>query len=226
MNKKVIGFIVVVIVIIGIVWYGRSGTAPTTEPSPTPGTVSTSTPQVSAPVIENTKVSSSLSEYHDAELGFSVKYPLTWEPGKADAGVSFIIPIDKKQVSTLGKLQAEISVLPGKCGFPPVTTIKDRATVPVKDLSFNMISMSNTVQGRTYFNRMYSLPKGSICYYFTFSSITLPASSKSLTGSNATQAENNNKAIVTSADTAFNEMVKSFVFVSGPQGVDETKAPR
>ncbi len=225
MNKKVIGFLVVVIVIIGIVWYSKSVPVGN-EVTPTPNPTGTSTPTVSAPNIETTKVSGSLTEYHDSERGFAVKYPNTWEPGKTDTGVSFIIPIDKKQVSTVGKLQADIKIAAGKCAFPPVTTIKDRATVTVKDLSFNMISMANTVQGRAYFDRMYSLQKGTICYYFTFASITLPVSSQNLTGSNATQAGNNNKAIVTSADAAFIDMVKSFVFVSGPQGVDETKAPR
>jgi hypothetical protein len=58
---------------------------------------------------------------------------------------------------------------------------------------------------------------------FSFASITLSPASKKLTGSNITQAENNNKALIATADTAFTTMVKSFVFVTGPQGIDESK---
>jgi hypothetical protein len=214
--KKIIGFIIIVLVIGGLVWYGRGqgGTSPT----------STSTPTVWVPEAETVKVSDKLSEFTNAELGFSVKYPSTWEEGKADSGVLFVVPIDKNQVSTVAKLQADITVLPSKCAFPPVTTVKERSTVTVKDKTFNMISMTNTVQGRTYFNRMYSLQKDSICYMFAFASITQSPASKNITGSAVVQAENNNKAIVNTADAAFTEMVKSFTFVVGPQGVDETKA--
>jgi hypothetical protein len=52
----------------------------------------------------------------------------------------------------------------------------------------------------------------------------LAPSSKNLTGSNVTQAQNNNKAIVSTADGDFTAMVKSFAFVSTPAGTDETKA--
>jgi hypothetical protein len=45
-----------------------------------------------------------------------------------------------------------------------------------------------------------------------------------LTGSQVTQAENNNKAIVNTDDTDFTNMVKSFAYVVLPQGTDETKA--
>ena len=134
------------------------------------------------------------------------------------------MPIDKSLVSTVAKLEADISVIPGKCAFPPVTTIQDRGTLAVGDQKLNMISMSNSVQGRAYFNRMYSLQKGEVCYFFSFSSIALSPASKNLTGSNATQAQNNNKALVASADSAFTDMVKSFIFITGPQGQDETSA--
>jgi hypothetical protein len=217
MNKKIIGFIVLVLVIIGLVWYTRSaqeGRSPT----------GSSTPTVWVPETETVKVSDKLLEFTNAELGFSIKYPSTWEEGKADQGVIFLVPIDKNQVSTVVKLQADVTVVPGKCSFPPVTTVKERTTITVKDKKFNMISMSNTVQGRTYFNRMYSTENGSICYLFGFSSITQSPASKNLTGSALTQAENNNKAILNSSDAAFTEMVKSFEYVTGPQGVDETKA--
>jgi hypothetical protein len=215
--KKLIGIIVIVLVVGGLVWYGRANQSGTTD-------TGTSTPTVWVPEAETVKVSDKIREFTNAELGFSVKFPTVWEDGKTDAGVIFIVPIDKNQVSTVAKLQSEITVVASKCQFPPVTTIKDRSTITVKDKTFNMISMSNTVQGRTYFDRMYSLQKDSICYYFAFSSITQSPASKNITGSAVVQAENNNKAIVNSADAAFTEMVKSFSFVTGPQGVDETKA--
>lgn len=224
MKKGIIALIIIIIaVVLIIVFSGGSSSTSGTGSTTTPITVGESTP--SAPVSETTKVSSQSSEYQNAELGFMVKYPTSWEKAEGDMGVTFIMPIDKAQVSTVAKLQGDINVTSGKCAFPPVTTIKSRDTIKVGQLSFNSISMSNTVQGRSYFNRMYSLQKDSICYIFTFSSITLDPASKGLTGSNITQAQNNNKAIVNSADTAFTDMVKSFGFVTAPQGIDETKAP-
>ena len=221
-NKKSNGIIIAVIavvIIVVIVWFGRSSNVtPTPVVSPY-GDNSTTTPVL---VSETTKVSNSLSEYQNAELGFSVKYPSVWEKGETNSGVNFIIPVDKAQVSTVANLQANIQVISATCAFPPVTTIKDRSTVKVGNLSFNMISMSSTVQGRSYFNRMYSLQKGSVCYMFSLASITQSTASKNLTGSQATQATNNNKAIINTVDTAFIDMVKSFVFVVGPQGQDET----
>ena len=225
MKKGIVAIIIIVIVIVLIIVFGRSSTstpAPTGE-NLTPSVTGELTP--SAPVSETTKVSSQTSEYQNAELGFSVKYPSSWEKAEADMAVTFVMPIDKTQVSTVAKLQADVNVTSGKCTFPPVTTIKTRDTVKVGPLSFSMIAMSNTVQGRGYFTRMYSLQKDSVCYLFTFSSITLDPAGKGLSGSNITQAQNNNKAIVNSADTAFTDMVKSFGFVAAPQGIDETKAP-
>ena len=209
--------IILALVVAGVMWYNR---VPSSDIGGQNGG-STSTP---VGVSETTKVSGSLSEYRNAELGFAVKYPSVWQTEEGNAGVTFIVPISKDEVTTLGTLQSSVQVIAGTCAFPPVTTIKDRSTVKVGDKNFNMISMSNTVQGRVYFNRMYSLQKGDICYMFSFASITLNPSSKGLTGSNLTQAENNNKAIINTADTAFTEMVKSFAFVSGPAGIDETKA--
>lgn len=202
-------------VIVGIVWFGgKSGSGLNGDSN------ATSTP----PVSETTKISSTVSEYQNSELGFSVKYPSAWQKEEGNSGVTFVVPLDKDQVSTVGSLQANIQAVTGLCAFPPVTIVKDRATIKVGDLSFNTIAMSSTVQGRAYFNRMYSLQKEDICYMFSFASITLSPSSKNLTGSNLTQAENNNKAIIESAEASFTSMVKSFSFVTGPQGIDETKA--
>jgi hypothetical protein len=216
--------VIVVIVIIGIVWYGRgsSNKAPVTE-NPTNLTNASTTVTAPVSVTETTKVSSKTSKYENAELGFAVNYPTAWEADNTNSGVTFIIPIDSTQVSTVAKLQADVNVTSGKCAFPPVTTVKDRAIIKIGDSSVNTISMSNTVQGRAYFNRMYSLQKANICYMFTFSSIALSPESKGMTGSNITQAQNNNKAIVNTTDADFSTMVKSFVFVQGAAGQDETK---
>src|SRR3989338_7101917 len=217
MRKSSMGFIVIVaiLVIIGIVWYGRGQ-------SVGPSADEQATTTVSIPSSSTTRVSDKFSQYQNSELGFAVTYPSTWEAERVDTGVTFIMPIDRTQVSTVATLRADVNAVSTKCAFPPVTKIKDRATVPVGDNSFNMISMSNTVQGRTYFNRMFSLQKENICYFFSFSSVA--SSTQKMTGSNLVQAENNNKAIINTTDTAFTEMVKSFTFVSGPQGEDETKA--
>ncbi len=218
-SKKTTSAVVVIIaiVVIGlIVWFGRSGS--NTNPS-----FESNGSTVPVAVSETTKVSGSLSEYQNAELGFSVKYPSSWEREETNSGVNFIIPIDKSQVSTVATLQANIQVFSGSCAFPPVTTVKDKGTLPVGINTFNMISMSNTVQNRTYFNRMYSLASNGVCYIFSLASINFDPASKGLTGSAITQAQNNNKAIVNTADSDFTNMVKTFNFVTLPAGTDETK---
>lgn len=212
--------IVLIIIIVGIVIFGKGSKTVTTDNTKNPITEASSAP---VPVIETSKVSSKTTKFENSELGFAVNYPTLWQAENTDRGVRFIIPIDKDQVSTMATLQAEVTVYPSKCAFPAVVTIKDRGTVKIGDLTANMISMSNTVQGRAYFNRMYSLQKESICYMFTFTSVALSPESKGLTGSNVTQAQNNNKAIVSTSDTEFSNMVKSFVFVESKAGQDETK---
>jgi len=219
-SKLITGVLIVVAVIIIIVisMSGHSSPLPTDLTTISGDNGSTTVVAVS----ETTKVSSSLSEYHNAELGFSLKYPSNWEREEGNAGVTLVVPVDPAQTSTVGTLQVSVQVLSGTCAFPPVTTVKDRSTVKFGNNSFNMISMSNTVQGRVYFNRMYSLQQSEICYMFSFASVALNPSTKGLTGSNITVAQNNNKAITTATDSAFTDMVKSFVFVANPQGQDET----
>lgn len=223
-RSKIIAAALIVVAIIVIVVISMSGkSAGNLSDGTATDTNSTATPAVS----EIKKLSGNISEYHNAELGFALKYPSEWEKEDGNAGVTFIMPIDANQVSTVATLQAVVQVISGTCAFPPVTTIKDRSSVKLGENTFNMISMSNTVQGRTYFNRMYSLQKGEVCYMFSFASISHNPSTKGLTGSNITQAQNNNKAIVNTADSAFTDMVKSFGFVAGPQGQDEsTVAPK
>lgn len=213
--RNLLAVIVIVVVVGGIIWYGK-------QPANESDKLNSTTPDL--PVSATTKVSDKVSEYKNAELGFSVKYPSLWEKVETNTGVTFIMPIDKNQVSTVAKVQTDVTAAPGKCSFPPVTTIKERSTVKVGTETLNMISMTNTVQGRNYFNRMYSLDKSGICYLFSFATITQSPSSKGLSGSNATQAENNNRAIIDTADASFTNLVKSFALVTGPQGIDETKA--
>lgn len=218
MKKILIGAIIILLAV-GIIWFGKTKSPNVSPVNNNTGQNGSSTPVL--PVSETSKVNNLLSEYTNLELGFSVKYPTLWEKIESDLGVSFILPIDKNQASTVSKLQADINVISAKCSFPPVTTVKDRGTLTVGKNTLNTISLNNTIQGRVYFNRLYSLQQGGICYVFSFSSITLDPGSKGLTGSNITQAQNNNKAIVNAADTAFTDVVKSFLFVTGPAGKDE-----
>ncbi|MCX6715418.1 MAG: hypothetical protein NT077_00155, partial [Candidatus Taylorbacteria bacterium] len=160
----------------------------------------------------------------NAELGLSVQYPTTWQKADTASGVQFLIPIDDTQVSTVNRLEVDINVTSGKCSFPPVTTVDSRGTIDVGTSKLNTISISNTVQGRSYFNRMYSLEKSGICYFFSFSYVALSPDSKGLSGSNLTQAQNNNKAIKATADAAFTAMVKTLTFVTAPVGQEETTA--
>jgi hypothetical protein len=178
----------------------------------------------SVPTSQTTLVSTKISEYVNGELGFSVKYPTVWEIGESPANVTFIIPKgDGKEKNTIGNLEAKIDVVSAKCAFPPVTTVSERDTVMVGDLPFNMISIANTIQGRNYFSRLFSLQKGSICYYFTFSSIALSPSSQGIPAADAQKVGATNKSIIDAADTQFKDMVKSFKFVEGPEGQDETQ---
>lgn len=217
MKKPII--IVIVLIIIGLlVWYfgGNKSSSTYTE-----GNATSTANSSSAPVSETTKVSDKLSEYKNEELGFSVKYPSVWELSPADATITFYMPLTKSTSNTVKKLEAKVAVTSGKCTFPPVTTIKDRSTLVNGSLTFSMISMSNSVQGSNYFDRMYSIQKDAVCYIFSFSSITGSPATAGLKGSEATQAINNNKAIVDAADAAFTTMVKSFAYVVGPVGKDE-----
>jgi len=218
----IIGVIVIiVIIVIGFVLRSQQSPAPVSTDGVSAPT-SVAQPGTAVAVSETTKVSSSLSEYQNAELGFSVKYPSGWEKEETNAGVAFVIPIDQSQVSTVATLGANIQAFSGTCAFPPVTTIQSRDTIQVGSETFDAITMSNTVQGRDYFNHMYSLQQGDICYIFSFASITLSPVSKGLTGSNVIQAQNNNKAITTSADSDFTAVVKSFGVVTTPAGQDES----
>lgn len=224
-KNAVIGIVIIVVIAL-IAWRGFRGTgdqsASNVAQNPLAEVTGTST--VPLPVSETTKVSGSLSKYENAELGFGVQYPSAWEKGDMTNGVQFVMPIDPTQVSTVNRLEADVTVSPGKCAFPPVTTVGERGTITLAGQTANMISMSNSVQGRSYFNRMYSLQKGSICYFFSFTYVALSPESKGYTGSNLTQAKNNNNALKTTADAAFTNMVKTFVFVTPPAGQDETKA--
>ena len=218
--KKPIIILIVLVILAGIVWVlggNRNG-------SDTDSLTATSTGTVSAPVNETVKVSDTLSEFKNEELGFTVKYPSAWEKTAGPTDVTFVIPTGKTNTNTIGKLEAKVSFIPGKCAFPPVTTIKQRETAKYGNLSLNMISMSNSVQGRDYFDRMYSHQRDNICYILSFSSITLSPTSKGFKGSEATQMTNNNKALVDGADQAFVNMVKSFAYAVGPTGQDEAKA--
>lgn len=221
--KKIIIFIIVVVILGGLVWRFNSDSSSNKAVDRDSKSTTTDAVKISNTVV----VSNKLSEYKNEELGFSIKYPTTWEKTDSLNNVNFYIAADPTKVNTIGNLQVKVEVISGKCAFPPVTTVKERDTLVVGDLSFSMISISNTVQTRNFFNRMYSLQKGSVCYYFTYSAINTAPSAKGLTAADAQKAASNNTIITDQTDTQFKDMVKSFKFIVGPVGEDEAKiAPK
>ncbi len=220
MKKPII--VLIVLIIIGLVIWkfsGNSAVSPQTGGQAiTPSGITTP----SVPTSEKAKVSDKLSSYQNDELGFSVKYPTSWIVEESPSSIVFNASIDSSGKNTVNRIESKIDAVPGKCAFPPVTTIKERTTTKVGALSFNMISMSNSVQGRNYFNRMYTLQNGAGCFVLTFSSVTLSASGKVSSGE-VQQVNANNKALVDTADGQFKDLVKSFAYVIGPKGEDEVK---
>lgn len=223
MKKPLILLIVLVIVGI-IIWKFNSKTvvAPQVE-GQNPSTTVAPSNEPFVPISEKTKVSEKVSEYKNGELGFAVKYPSLWKVEESPYSVTFVTLIDTSSKNSVNKLESKVEVVSGKCSFPPVTTIKERTTTKIAGLSANMISMSNSVQGQNYFDRMYTLQKGTVCYVFSFSSISLNPTAKGFSGGEVQQVNVNNKAIIESTDLQFKDLVKSFAFVIGPAGEDEAK---
>jgi hypothetical protein len=221
--KKTAIFVLILIAIGGFVWLGREGNKE--EEKETESTKSVSTE----------KVSDKLSSYRNDELGFAVNYPTTWDIENTPGKVIFLIPreLDPKSPeatsigttsTTIGRLEATIEIISGKCAFPPITTIDEKSSITAGksgDIAFDMISMKNTVQSRTYFNRMYSTPKGSICYIFTYSSLVSAPASKGVATSDIPKIQSANTAVSDMADKAFTEMVKSFGYVTIEGGQNE-----
>lgn len=218
------GIIVIAVIIIGAaLWFGTRGT-PTTDVVDTVKDAPVYNPDVFSDKGTSTPVSGSvklgnLTEYKNLELGFSVKYPSVWTIEDALTSVGFVIPIEKNANLTVDKLQTNINVLSGKCSFPPVTTIKEQGTLTVGDKKFNMITMSNTIRTKTYYNRMYSLDKDGVCYMFGFASITT-APEKPGTAE-ATKINAANKAKIDASDKQFTDLVKTFEFIKLPDGPNE-----
>lgn len=216
--KKIITLILVIIIAGAVIWKFNASSTNTSD---------NGKDEASVPTSQTVTVSTKISEYKNDELGFSVKYPTAWEKLEASNNVSFLIPVDSKEKNTIGKLEAKVDIFSGKCAFPPVTSVKERSTLAVGDMNLNMISIANTVQGKNYFNRMYSLQKDTVCYFFTFASITSSPSSKGFTGADLQTVAAKNTVLVDAADTQFKDMVKSFKFVVGAAGQDEAKvAPK
>jgi hypothetical protein len=221
--KKIIIFIIAIAILGGIVWRFNSGTSSDRRSKDDANATATT----SIPASKTVEVSNKLSEYKNDELGFSVKYPTTWERTESPTGVNLVSVVDSKIKHTIGNIETKIDIISGKCAFPPVTTIKERDTLTVGDLKFSMISIANTIQNRNFFSRMYSLQKGSVCYFFTLSTITSSPTSKGLTGADAQKASANNTTLVDQADSQFKDMVKSFKFLVSAVGEDEAKiAPK
>lgn len=219
--KKILAF-VVLIIIAGVVIFGFAGSNSSSVDSNSKDKTDNTPP---VPTSQTVSVSTKLSEYKNDELGFSVKYPTAWEKLEAPSNLTLVVPVSStKEKNSIGKLEVKVDIVSGKCAFPPVTTVKERSTLTVGDSTLNMISISNTIQGRNYFDRMYSLQKNSICYLFTYSSIVLTPTSKGFKGDDVKLVSTNNTKLVDEADTQFKDMVTTFKFVTGPAGTDETKA--
>ena len=171
--------------------------------------------------VEQSKLSSSLSQFKNEELGFSVNYPSDWQTESAPAGVTFIIP-DQFPETAIGTLDATVQVLPGNCAFPPVVTVKDKGTMNVGSLSFNTVSMQNSVDGRGYFDQLYSLQNGNVCYMFTFESVTLNPTTKGFSTSDVSKINTNSQSHIDDAGAAFKAVVQSFAYVTPPAGQPET----
>jgi len=197
MKKPLILLIVLVIVGI-IIWKFNSKTvvAPQVGEQNPPSTTVVPSNEPFVPISEKTKVSEKVSEYKNGELGFAVKYPSLWKVEESPYSVTFVTPVDVSSKNSVSKLESKIEAISGKCSFPPVTTIKERVSTKIAVLPANMISMSNSVQGKNYFDRMYTLQKGSVCYVFSFSSISLNPSTKGFSGGEVQQVNVNNKAII------------------------------
>lgn len=214
--------IIIVLIIIGVGAWFITRNNNTQEGADTTATA----PRVDVSTVN--KVSSTLSEYSNQELGFSVKYPSVWQSELAPTGVSFIIPTKDTTATgtapatnTINKLQVDLNVVSGACTFPQVTSVTEKSSVKVDNVVFNSISMSNASQGRQYFNRMYSTPKGSVCYMFNFAAISSSPANKGYSASQITQITANNKKLIDAADLGFKDMIKTFLFVSTPDGDNE-----
>jgi hypothetical protein len=162
-----------------------------------------------------------MSQFKNEELGFSVSYPTDWQTESAPAGVTFIIP-DQFPQTTIGTLDASIQVLSGNCAFPPVVTIKDKGTMNVGGLTLDTVSMQNSVDGRNYFDQLYSLQKGNVCYMFTFESVTQNPTTKGFSTSDVAKINANSQSHIDDANAAFKAVVSSFAFVTPPVGQPET----
>jgi len=221
MKKQSIIWTVVVIVVIAIVIvvvrsYQNYEKGPAVSNPSAPGVSS-----ASVSPIENSKLSSSLSQFKNEELGFSVNYPTDWQTESAPAGVTFVIP-DQFPETAIGTLDASIQVLSGNCAFPPVVTVKDKGTLAVGSLSLNTVSMQNSVDGRGYFDQLYSLQNGNVCYMFTFESVAQNPTIKGFSTSDVAKINANSQSHINDANAAFKAVVQSFSFVTPPVGQPET----
>jgi hypothetical protein len=221
MKKQSIIWTIVVIVLVAIIIIIVKSYQ-NYEKGPTSGSAeTTANSSASVSPVENSKLSSSLSQFKNEELGFSVNYPTSWQTESAPAGVTFIIP-DQFPQTTIGTLDASIQVLSGNCAFPPVVTIKDKGTMNVGNLTLNTVSMKNSVDGRGYFDQLYSLQKGNVCYMFTFESVTINPTTKGFSTSDVPKINANSQAQIDNANAQFKSVVQSFTFVQPPVGQPET----
>ena len=82
--------------------------------------------------------------------------------------------------------------------------------------------MQNSVDGRNYFDQLYSLQKGNVCYMFTFESVTINPTTKGFSVADVSKINANSQSHIDDANAAFKAVVQSFAFVTPPAGEPET----
>src|ERR1700684_4239447 len=102
-SKNTIVAVIVIVVVVLVIWYVASNSSSNPGSQSQFGVATGSTTE--SVNVSQTQVSGSTSLYENAELGFSVRYPSSWEKDESTAGtgVQFVMPIDQTQVSTVAK---------------------------------------------------------------------------------------------------------------------------
>jgi hypothetical protein len=202
-KNTIIGIVVVIIIVlVGIIALKRGTPSPEAQ-------LQTLATELPATISETTKVSSTLTKYENDELGFTVTYPNTWALSDSPSGPSFIIPAKaagETSGSPFASIEASIGFAGGACSAKG-TPLK------VGSLSFMTTSTTETIKAQSHMKHVYALAQDGVCYLFTLESAT----ASSIAGAHA--------PIITSADQAFTDMVKSFAPVVSAAGDSETAHP-
>jgi hypothetical protein len=202
-NTLVIVGIIIVAIIIIVFAFGHKKTAPGAG-------LENLASELPSTIASTTKVSSTLTKYENDELGFTVTYPSAWSLVDAASGPSFIIPAraaGETSASPFASIESSIGFKGGAC------TVKG-TSLKVGALSFVSTTTTQTNKGKTNFKHVYALSQDGVCYLFTLDSAV------------DTTIATAHQPIITAADQAFTDAVKSFAPVTGPAGDSETAHPK